>query len=228
MGGGALTWGCESVRSHGQDGVGGPCGAGRALLPEGRGRGIEHIGSAHGDAEPAVLKEVAGQRLNAGRLSLDLPGLNSENDAGSAPQAPAGAGCVAPIASNRVGVLLEALEAAWKAVGLDGLDGADEVFRQLVTAGLIEPTSKQDSLRLLAEAGLSPVSYATVERHLPATPLRASPGACRACRPGTPASAGPHRSCSTRMTLYYRDRQGRRPCASRASPRKDAWSRGSR
>ena len=66
-----------------------------------------------------------------------------------------------------MGVLLEALETAWKAVGLDRLDGADEVFRQLVTAGLIEPTSKQDSLRVLAEAGLSPVSYATVKRHLP-------------------------------------------------------------
>ena len=84
-----------------------------------------------------MLKEVARQRLNAGQLSFDLPGLNSENDAGSAPQEPAGAGCVVPIASNRMGVLLEA---AWKAVGLDRLDGADEVFRQLVTARLIEPT----------------------------------------------------------------------------------------
>lgn len=130
-------------------------------------RSIEHIGSAHDDAELAVLKEVARQRLNAGQLSFDLLGLNSENDAGSAPHEPAGAGCVAPIASNRMGVLLEALEAAWKAVGLDRLDGADEVFRQLVTARLIEPTSKQDSLRVLAEAGLSPVSYATVKRHLP-------------------------------------------------------------
>ena len=130
-------------------------------------RSIEHIGSAHDDAELAVLKEVARQRLNAGQLSFDLPGLNSENDAGSAPHEPAGAGCVAPIASNRMGVLLEALETAWKAVGLDRLDGADEVFRQLVTARLIEPTSKQDSLRVLTEAGLSPVSYATVKRHLP-------------------------------------------------------------
>ena len=162
----ALTWGYESVRSHGQDGVGGPCGADCALLPEGA-RSIEHIGSAHDDAELAVLKEVARQRLNAGQLSFDLPGLNSENDAGSAPQEPAGTGCVAPIASNRMGVLLEALEAAWKTVGLDRLDGADEVFRQLVTARLIEPTSKQNSLRVLTEAGLSPVSYATVKRHLP-------------------------------------------------------------
>ena len=130
-------------------------------------RSIEHIGSAHDDAEPAALKEVAGQRLNAGQLSLDLPGLSGTDVAGEGPPAPAGAGGVAPITSNRMGVLLEALEAAWKAVGLDGLDGVDEVFRQLVIARLIEPTSKQDSLRVLAEAGMSPVSYATVKRHLP-------------------------------------------------------------
>ena len=51
-----------------------------------------------------------------------------------------------------MGVLLEALEAAWKAVGLDGLDSVDKVFRQLVIARLIEPTSKQDSLRVLTAA----------------------------------------------------------------------------
>ena len=39
-----------------------------------------------------MLKEVAGQRLNVGRLSFDLPGLNSTNATGSAPQAPAGGG----------------------------------------------------------------------------------------------------------------------------------------
>ena len=130
-------------------------------------RSIEHIGSAHDDAELAALKEVARQRLNAGQLSLDLPGLNGTDVGGKGPQALAGARRVAPITSNRMGVLLETLEAAWKAAGLDGLDGADEVFRQLVTARLIEPTSKQDSLRVLAEAGLTPVSYATVKRHLP-------------------------------------------------------------
>ena len=146
----ALAWGYESVRSHGQDGVGGPCGADRALLPEGGARSIEHIGSAHDDAELAVLKEVARQRLNAGQLSLDLPGLSGTDVAGEGPPAPAGAGGGAPITSNRMGVLLEALEAAWKAVGLDGLDGVDQVFRQLVIARLIEPTIKQDSLRVQA------------------------------------------------------------------------------
>jgi hypothetical protein len=37
-----------------------------------------------------------------------------------------------------------------------------------VLARIIEPTSKQDSLRMLEEAGVSPVSYPTLNRRLPA------------------------------------------------------------
>ncbi len=37
----------------------------------------------------------------------------------------------------------------------------------LVLARIIEPTSKLDALRVLTEAGLSPVSYATLKRRLP-------------------------------------------------------------
>jgi hypothetical protein len=42
-------------------------------------------------------------------------------------------------------------------------------------ARIIEPTSKQDSLRVLAETGVEPASYRTVKRRLPAIakhPLR--------------------------------------------------------
>lgn len=66
-----------------------------------------------------------------------------------------------------MGVLLEVLDAAWRAVGLDALKGADEVFRQLVVARLIEPTSKRDSLRVHSEASITPVSYVILKRHLP-------------------------------------------------------------
>jgi hypothetical protein len=41
------------------------------------------------------------------------------------------------------------------------------VFRQLVLARIVEPTSKQDSLRVPQEAGIAPVSYPTVNRRLP-------------------------------------------------------------
>jgi hypothetical protein len=41
------------------------------------------------------------------------------------------------------------------------------VFRQLVLARIIEPTSKQDSLRVLQEAGIDAVSYPTINRRRP-------------------------------------------------------------
>ena len=44
-------------------------------------RSIEHIGSAHDDAEPAALKEVAGQRLSPGpfvRLSGATRSINRD------------------------------------------------------------------------------------------------------------------------------------------------------
>ena len=44
---------------------------------------------------------------------------------------------------------------------------ATRCFRDLVLARIIEPTSKQDSLRVLSEAGVEPVSYRTVTRRLP-------------------------------------------------------------
>jgi hypothetical protein len=40
-----------------------------------------------------------------------------------------------------------------EALGFDEAAGGDEVFRQLVLARIIEPTSKLDSLRILEEAG---------------------------------------------------------------------------
>jgi hypothetical protein len=66
-----------------------------------------------------------------------------------------------------MGHLCDALTAAYEALGFAQATGGDEVFRQLVLARIIEPTSKLDSLRVLDEAGLSPPSYATVKRRLP-------------------------------------------------------------
>lgn len=41
------------------------------------------------------------------------------------------------------------------------------MFAQLVLARIIEPTSKLDSARVLAEAGVQPWSYRTLKRRLP-------------------------------------------------------------
>lgn len=65
-----------------------------------------------------------------------------------------------------MGVLLDALEHAYRVLGFETAARRDEVFRLLVLARIIEPTSKLDSLRVLAEAGIAPPSYATVKRRL--------------------------------------------------------------
>ncbi|HUC25791.1 MAG TPA: IS1634 family transposase [Streptosporangiaceae bacterium] len=120
-------------------------------------RQIEHIGSAHDDAELEMLKAAARQRLAAGQGVLELgPGFGT------------GAGGPLPITSSRMGVLLDALDRGYDVLGLARAAGGDEVFRQLVLARIIEPVSKLDSLRVLEEAGLAPASYATLRRRLPA------------------------------------------------------------
>jgi hypothetical protein len=116
-------------------------------------REIEHIGSAHDEAELEALRAAAAQRIAAGQLELDL-GL----DAG--PSGPL------PITSSRMGHLVGALEHGYRALGLDDAAAGDEVFRHLVLARIIEPASKVDSLRVLDEAGVAPPSYATVKRRL--------------------------------------------------------------
>jgi hypothetical protein len=65
-----------------------------------------------------------------------------------------------------MGHLWDALSAAYEAVGFTAA-GGDEVFRHLVLARIIEPTSKLDSVRVLAEAGIEPVPYRTLKRRLP-------------------------------------------------------------
>ena len=55
---------------------------------------------------------------------------------------------------------------AYDQLGFDAATEDDEVFRALVLARIIEPTSKLDSLRVLAEVGVDTVSYATLKRRL--------------------------------------------------------------
>lgn len=121
-------------------------------------RDIEHIGSAHDDAELEVLKTAAYQRLAAGQGELDL-GLDGAGQTA--------AGAALPITSSRMGHLCDALSHAYGVLGFGQATAGDDVFRQLVLARIIEPTSKLDSLRVLEEAGVSPPSYATVKRRLP-------------------------------------------------------------
>jgi len=65
-----------------------------------------------------------------------------------------------------MGHLWEALMHAYQVLWFEQAAGGDDVFRQLVLARIIEPTSKRDSLRVLDETGVAPSSYATVKRRV--------------------------------------------------------------
>lgn len=123
-------------------------------------RDIEHVGSARDEAELEMLKAAARQRMAAGQGEVDL-GLPAGADGG------ADRGGPLPVTSSRMGHLWDSLDRAYDVCGFDAATGGDEVFRVLVLARVIEPTSKLDSLRVLGEVGIAPPSYATVKRRLP-------------------------------------------------------------
>jgi hypothetical protein len=119
-------------------------------------RQIEHLGSAHDDGEVEALKAPARQRLAEGQGALDR-GLNTVGADGDPLE----------IVASKSSHLWDGLCRAYQVLGFDTATGGDEVFRDLVFARIIEPTSKQDSLRVLAETGIAPVDYRTVTRRLP-------------------------------------------------------------
>ena len=122
-------------------------------------RDIEHIGSAHDDVELETLKAVAQQRIQAGQQELDL-GLDRSGTS-------ARAGAALPITSSAMQHLWDTLATGFRALGFDTASDGDPVFEALVLARIIEPTSKLDSLRVLAEVGVRPPAYRTLTRRLP-------------------------------------------------------------
>jgi hypothetical protein len=117
-------------------------------------RSIEHLGSAHDEVELAALKAAAAERLAAGQTELDL-GISGHLEPGTL-----------PILSSQMAVLWEALCAAYQVLGFESAAKGDKVFRDLVLARIIEPSSKFDAERVLSEVGAAPASYATVKRRL--------------------------------------------------------------
>jgi hypothetical protein len=120
-------------------------------------RSMEHLGSAHTEAEVELLKAAARQKLAAGQgeLDLGLPRLSPEQ------------GGPLPILSSRMGHLWDALADAYRVLGFERATGKDAVFRGLVLARIIEPTSKLDSARVLEEVGVEAPVYRTLTRRLP-------------------------------------------------------------
>jgi len=137
----------------------GRSGSGKVQIAERRaGRDVvgEHVGTARTEAELAVLMARARRRLHEGQEAFDL-GLSEVEDAG-VPDRPG------LITSKRSELLWKVLASAYARLGFDVV--GDDAFAQLVLARIIEPTSKADSLRVLAEVGVEPASLRTMFRSL--------------------------------------------------------------
>jgi len=117
---------------------------------------LEHVGTARNPAELAALAALARRRMHEGQGTLDLGEIDAVAD--GIPERPA------TITSKRSALLWEVLTQAYSRLGFDVI--GDDAFAQLVLARIIEPTSKADSVRVLAEIGVPAVSLRTMFRSL--------------------------------------------------------------
>ncbi len=119
---------------------------------------LEHLGSAHDDAQLAALVAIARERIAEmnGQEQLDLDAL-----APASP--PQSSGPI--VTGSRSRLLWEVLEDAYARLGFDAV--GNDVFRKLVLARVVEPTSKADTLRVWDELGVPGApSLSTVWRTL--------------------------------------------------------------
>lgn len=137
---------------------------------------LAHVGSAHTDAQLGILLEQA-RRIAAqdqGVLDIEVPARTQSVDGiadwrtGTLPLSP-GVPKGAPAPAGRTAathscLLYDVLGAVYDWLGFDIV--ADAVFRDLVIARIVEPTSKVDAARVLADLGADTVSYRTIQRHL--------------------------------------------------------------
>ena len=120
-------------------------------------RVIKHVGTAHSDEELEALTAAALALVPQPPLPFKMPVVGPVAGV---------VGTTPVVVGSRLGPLWDVLNVAWEALGLDEVSG-DKVFRLLVFARVLEPTSKRDALRVLDEAGIAGCSYATLKRRLP-------------------------------------------------------------
>lgn len=125
---------------------------------------IEHLGSAHTEAELAALMEIGRHRIAPGQLSLDLTPTPPAVSELSAPAGPVSTDAV--VESARSALLWQVLHGAYTHLGLDDATGGDLAFEQMVLARLIEPTSKEQVPQVLGDLGLEAVSTRSLFRSL--------------------------------------------------------------
>lgn len=145
---------------------------------DGRRRIVRHVGSARDDAELGLLIEQARRLLaDDAQHELDLgitakavraemvspPAATLFPDAGAGP-APRQLVARPQVLKSCSGLLYDALAGVYADLGFDAL--GDAVFRDLVIARIVEPTSLLDVDRVLAELGRTCASLSTRKRTL--------------------------------------------------------------
>jgi len=144
---------------------------------------VEHVGSAHTDAELALLLAAARERMAPGQDVLDLGALpvvparmDDVADWTAEPELPlqlatpavggrpAGVGAGGRVVGTSADLLWRVLTSAYTRLGFDVL--GDDGFRAMVLARIVEPTSKADVVRVLAEIGAPAVALRTLFRSL--------------------------------------------------------------
>jgi hypothetical protein len=145
---------------------------------DGRRRIVTHVGSAHTEAELGVLLEQARVLLgDEDQGELDLGLVPSPRRTRLVPEPVAQAmlpGPAAVVEPERVAapqvigtasrLLFDVLAEVYAGLGFDVV--ADQTFRDLVIARIVEPTSILDSPRVLADLGQTPASTKTMRRTL--------------------------------------------------------------
>ena len=110
---------------------------------------IIHIGSAHTEEELNVLLALARKQLQGDQLELLTE-----------PQSSLRVG----LQRSFSGLLWDTLQIQYEKIGFDRLK--DEAFKALCLARIVEPTSKIDTLRVLADLGVDPIDQNKLYRSL--------------------------------------------------------------
>lgn len=114
--------------------------------------GLKHIGTAHNDAELEMLLALAHEKMHEGQISLDFE------------EALRGGNADLRLEKSYSALLWDTLSSVYDKLDFECL--GDLVFKQLVLARIIEPTSKFDTIRVLADLGLDAPSNSSIHRCL--------------------------------------------------------------
>lgn len=116
--------------------------------------GLTHIGTAHGEAELKVLLALAHEKIHENQIAFDFATL-FRNGGGSTNLY---------LEKSYSELLWDTLSGAYDHLGFGRI--GDHVFKQLILARIIEPTSKLDTIRVLAGLGLDTPSNTGIHRCL--------------------------------------------------------------